>query len=132
MRNTTTYNSWLCMKARCKNKDLPRYKKYGATGITYQDDWELFSCFLRDMGERPKDATLDRIDNTKGYTKENCRWANKVTQNNNRSVCKKVTINGITRNVSEWVKISGTKHKTILQRLSRGWSDIEAVYGRIA
>ena len=131
LRYTKAYTSWQMMKSRCLNKDLERYNTYGAVNIIFQKEWEYFGNFYNDMGPRPDGTTLDRIDNSKGYTKENCRCSTKKEQNNNRSWCKKITINELTKTALEWSKISGTKYKTILCRYSNGWSDYESVYGRM-
>lgn len=84
MRDLGTYKSWSGMKQRCDNPNNGDYDNYGGRGITYDPEWEFYRNFLRDMGIRPDGMSLDRIDNTKGYCKENCRWADSVTQNNNR------------------------------------------------
>lgn len=65
--------------------------------ISYDLSWEDFNQFFLDMGERPKNTTLDRIDNTKGYSKENCRWASYTIQNLNRRLPKnnKTGIKGV-------------------------------------
>lgn len=64
------------MRQRCLYPRHASYQKYGAKGITICDEWrDSFSAFLRDMGARPPGKTLDRIDGTKGYFKDNCRWA---------------------------------------------------------
>jgi len=79
-----TYNSWRMMRTRCLNKNFPRYNDYGGRGIWICNEWEEFTEFLREMGERPEDTTLDRIDNNKGYFKENCKWFTVKTQNLNK------------------------------------------------
>lgn len=80
---TSTYHIWLAMRGRCLTKTNPAYKDYGARGITICERWAEFANFLEDMGERPVGLSLDRRDNTKGYSKQNCRWATSQTQNRN-------------------------------------------------
>lgn len=79
------YSVWVSMKHRCLNKNNPAYKHYGGRGIVVCDEWKnSFISFLRDMGIRPDGMTLERIDNSKGYCKENCKWATMEEQNANR------------------------------------------------
>lgn len=83
MHSTATYQCWADMKSRCNNPKLPSYINYGGRGITYCDRWENFITFFEDMGEKPDNLTLERIDNEKGYCKENCTWATRADQNRN-------------------------------------------------
>ena len=80
-----TYKSWNHMMQRCSNPKNSKYYMYGGKGITVCDEWKDFNNFLRDMGERPENTTIDRIDSTKGYYPENCRWADVDTQSKNRN-----------------------------------------------
>ena len=75
---TPTHNIWLGLFTRCYNKNSATYKYYGAKGITISDEWRSFENFYNDMGERPLNYQLDRIDSTKGYFKDNCRWISKA------------------------------------------------------
>lgn len=76
------------MLKRCRDKSRPEYKWYGGRGITVCDRWKLFRNFLEDMGPKPNGFSLDRIDNNKGYSKENCRWATSKEQSDNRRIQK--------------------------------------------
>ena len=78
------YTSWSSMVQRCTNTDDPNWPSYGGRGITVCERWMHFPFFLADMGERPKGTTLDRRDNDKGYSPENCRWATPATQRKNQ------------------------------------------------
>lgn len=75
------------MKGRCRDKNDIGYSRYGGRGIKVCDRWlgpDGFEHFLEDMGARPEGYTLDRIDNDKDYSPDNCRWADLLTQTCNR------------------------------------------------
>ena len=69
------------MVQRCTNPKHEHYERYKT--LMYPP-WQKFTTFLSDMGERPENTTLDRIDNFLGYSPENCRWADHKTQQRNK------------------------------------------------
>lgn len=79
------------MIQRCTNPKNHAWGHYGGRGITICDSWRKFANFLADMGERPERLTLDRIDNSKGYSPDNCQWATWEQQANNRRPKKRRT-----------------------------------------
>ena len=121
MVKTGTYVSWYGMKTRCFNKNYKDYKYYGGRGIKVCNSWMKFENFFEDMGERPEGKTLDRIDNNGNYCKENCYWATRKEQANNRRSNRYLTYKGKTQNVSEWAEELNINKNDISNRLNLGW-----------
>lgn len=113
---TRAYISWHHMKQRCLNPKNHKWEAYGGRGITICKRWHKFENFFADMGERPDGLSLDRIDNNKGYSKDNCRWATHDVQANNKRVRKDAVIfEG--KSLKQWVSITGIKYATLHKRL---------------
>lgn len=127
MTNTSTYHIWCGMIARCHNERAKDFYRYGAVGITVCDRWRDFENFLADMGPRPPGLTLDRCDNSKGYSQDNCRWATYGEQVRNSSAARFVTINGKTQCIKDWCDEFGLSEGTYSGRRRRGWSDERAL-----
>lgn len=138
MCNTITYRTWRCMRSRCHDKTHKQYKDYGGRGILVCDEWYTsFTTFLNDMGERPsKEHSIERINNDKGYSKDNCKWVHRSEQySNKRKPPSKVlmTINGETKSITEWGKIKGIPVTTLWRRQKKmGWTDEECVLTPVA
>ena len=116
------YSAWAAMKARCKNPKATSFKRYGGRGIKVCKEWETFSNFFKDMGTSLKGQSLDRIDNSKGYYKENCRWATPRQQANNRRGNKLLEFNGTTKTMREWCRILKLNYITVKKRLENEWT----------
>jgi hypothetical protein len=105
---TKTHNSWRTMRDRCLSPTHKSYEHYKDVPVDAR--WVgSFEAFYADMGERPNGTTLDRIENSLGYTKNNCRWANAMIQNQNKVPRHRNKHNGLTG-----VSQSGTKWRARL------------------
>lgn len=102
---------------RCLNPNEPGYKNYGARGIYICERWNIFANFLADMGERPDNHSIDRIDNNGPYAPDNCRWAIKKVQCRNKRSNFLITHNGHQRTLQEWSEITGINRGTLYYRL---------------
>ena len=116
------YSSWAGMVGRCTNPNDPAFENYGERGITVCDEWRTFLGFYADMGDPPIGLSLDRIDNEKGYFKDNCRWADRETQSRNRRMSRQLTAFGRTMLLCDWARESGLGRHTISRRIKQGWS----------
>ena len=103
------------------------YEGYGSKGIAVCDRWMEFRNFYEDMGSPPKGMTLDRRENDKGYSPENCRWATPKQQANNRISNRVISAFGRVQTLQQWAEESGIGAMTIKERLNSGWSHERAV-----
>ena len=123
MNKTRPYSIWWSMITRCCKESSGSYLRYGAIGITVCDEWKKFDNFWKDMGDGYFNrATIDRIDNTKGYYKENCRWATIKEQARNKKSVKLYDFNGEKLVASEIDERLGFKKGTFRGRIKLGWS----------
>lgn len=128
MRWTRFYGIWKGINGRCYVPSNHAYLLYGAKGVTSEwkdsfldfkeDMYESYLQHVKVYGER--ETTIDRIDNSKGYSKENCRWATYTEQSINRSVTRQIKIGQQTKTLNEWAEFSGLPKTTIQNRWSRG------------
>lgn len=128
--DSSEYKAWNNMLSRCLNTNHPRYKDWGGRGIYVDPKWTTFEGFYADMGDKPSSQyTLERKDNAKGYSKENCYWATTKEQALNRRTTRNLTYMGITQPMYSWAQVYGIKYVTLCSRKLRGWSDAEAIEG---
>lgn len=127
---TRLYRIWSCIKQRCYRPQHMHYANYGGRGIGVCDEWRRNFAAFREWATShgyADNLSIDRIDNDRGYSPDNCRWADAIKQQNNRRTCHTLTVDGRTHTISEWARISGIGKTTIRERLKRGWSAARAV-----
>lgn len=128
MRHTPIYNRWLYIKARCFYPKNPKYKNYGARGITMCDSWRnSFEEFYNYVSKLPhfgeKGYTLNRIDNDGNYEPNNVEWADDIAQSNNKRNNHLMTYNGKTQTIAQWARELGINKHTLQNRiLTCKWS----------
>lgn len=125
--HTREYSSWAMMRDRCNNPRNRAYDSYGGRGIVVCARWDSFAAFLADMGPRPLKHDLERIDNERGYSPDNCRWATRHEQMRNTRRNRMITFNGETLCLKDWAVRFGVPSYVIGYRLTRGWSVEEAL-----
>jgi hypothetical protein len=120
-KRTREYSAWKAMKSRCYSPSMKNYRGYQDKGIIVCDEWlHNFNNFLEDMGICPDNMTLDRIDNDKGYSKDNCRWATRSEQTKNRGNFNKLfTYNNKTQVLKDWARELNIKYTTLYLRIYR-------------
>ena len=123
-KGTRLYNIWGGMKARCYRKSHIWYKRYGGRGITICDEWvhdfQAFYDWAMANGYRDG-LTIDRIDNDRGYSPDNCRWATEKQQKNNRTSFNVVVeIHGKAQTLAQWAEETGILYTTLYRRYTAG------------
>jgi hypothetical protein len=115
------YKIWQGMKIRCSDSAKGKTRRnYYAKGIRVCDRWMSFDAFINDMGMSPVGSTIERVDGSIGYNKQNCRWATRKEQANNTTRNVRVDHDGVSLNISQWAERLGIKPNTLLYRLRRG------------
>lgn len=129
LSHTREHRIWRGIKTRCSNPRNPNFQRYGARGIRMDDNWfRSFEVFLADMGEAPSPThTVERIGNSGHYTKDNCIWATRKEQNNNRRNNVRIEYQGITLTIAQWADKQGLTYASLQQRLKRGWNVADAL-----
>jgi hypothetical protein len=115
------------MKQRCQNRNYHSWETYGGRGITVCERWQKFENFLADMGEPPKGASIDRIDNNGNYEPSNCRWATPKAQQRNRRVTRMLTFEGKKQPLAELAERFGIQRRTLVARIRTGWTVEDAL-----
>lgn len=123
--HTRLYNIWHSMKRRCYAVSSKDFVNYGGRGITVCSEWlndfQAFHDWAVSHGYSDE-LTIDRIDNDKGYSPDNCRWVTTKEQNQKKRNVKLIEWNGQTHTLTEWATITGISAGVLSRRLKTGWS----------
>lgn len=132
-RRSPEYRVWTHIKGRCLNPSDSAYKHYGGRGISICKEWaDSFDAFFSDMGRRPTEKhQIDRIDNSQGYSPQNCRWVSAAKNNQNRRSTKLTEDDVMAiRSSSETGSVIGEKYgisatHALKVKSGRSWSSLE-------
>ena len=130
LSRSVEYGIWSAIKRRCLNKNCQEYQSYGGRGISVCKRWvSSFESFLKDVGLRPSTShSIERMNNSKGYSPGNVRWATAKEQQRNKRTNVFVTIGGVRLCVAEWCGILNISNQTVSTRVnSLGWSYVKAL-----
>lgn len=118
------YASYASMLTRCNNPARVGYERYGGRGIKVCERWqgkEGFWNFVKDLGPRPTGYSLERKDNDKGYSPENCKWATRVEQQSNKRSNKYLIFCGERITMAEAGRRAGLQRSLLSKRVAGGW-----------
>ena len=130
LKNTRLFRVWNNILSRCYNSNASHFHRYGGRGVTVCDQWrndfKVFYDWAMSHGYSDE-LTIDRINNDGNYEPSNCRWVDIKTQARNRNNNHYVTINGITKTLTEWCNYYSINYRTVQDRIKRGWTEHKAL-----
>lgn len=118
------YWTWLNMIRRCEDSKAPDYYRYGALGISVCEEWHDLPTFLEWANSHGwgEGLTIDRIDNSGNYCPENCRWADRYTQSNNKRNSVVLEFNSKKQTVANWARELNVSPNVLYSRIKAGWT----------
>lgn len=127
------YQIWDAMIQRCTNPNHPSFGYYGGRGVSVYGEWresfEAFREWSMANGYSEKagkwECTLDRQETNGDYAPDNCRWITQKEQMNNTRRCINVTVDGTTKNLTQWAEAIGV-HRQTLYKVNRQGADVGA------
>lgn len=132
MSGTDIHQVWLDARQRCRNIKNKNYHNYGGRGIIFDESWDSFEVFYTDMAYGySKGLELDRIDNNKGYSKDNCRWVTRKQNLRNTRRNRIIEYKGVSYCVEDFCRLSNTNPNTVYGRLNKGYSLDESLSSTI-
>lgn len=124
MSGTYLYKIWIDIKDRCNNKNNTSYKNYGSRGIKICKEWNKDFMKFREWclnNGFDKSLELDRRNNDKGYSPDNCRWITKKQNNRNKRTNVFIIYKGKRRTLIEVSELTGINYRTLVGRYGKGF-----------
>ena len=121
--DTKLYRTWTHMKDRCLNSNDKSYDDYGGRGIKIYGKWLEFKNFYKWAIKSGYGVglTIERIDVNGNYCPENCTWATRKEQNNNKRDNVILEHKGKKKTLAEWADEIGMNYNTLYNRIYTGW-----------
>lgn len=132
MWGTRLYRIWKTMRNRCTAPSMPSYKYYGKRGISVCEEWQKFENFF-DWATRSgysEDLSIERIDVNKGYSPDNCMWADTKQQARNKTDSKFITVNGESKTIIEWSEITHIPASYLYNHKRKGENVADIISGK--
>ena len=123
------YAIWKGIKRRCNNLNYHHFENYGGRGISVCDEWNSSFELFAEWAD--KNGYNEKVDTDKGYCPENCKWADRIEQNNNTRRNHFIEYQGCTYTIAELSKIFGINQNTLLYRIRRGWKINDALETKV-
>lgn len=130
--NSFLYSTWHGMLQRCYDRNSSNYDNYGGRGINICEEWKnSYDSFFEWAVAHgaSKELSIDRINNDKGYSPDNCRWVGLKTQARNKRTTRLIYYRGASKPLCEWAEITGISADVIRTRLDRYGYTIEEALG---
>jgi len=133
MHKSRPYKIWQGLKTRCTNSKQPNHERYGDRGIDYPERWKTFEGFWEDMQETYHDGlTIDRIDNSNGYSKDNCHWITPFEQNRNMQSNIFIEYNGTKYCLTDLATKIGIPRRRLYYLHNQGYSGMDLIKQALA
>lgn len=121
---TKLFGIWQGIRMRCLVPKTKFYPSYGGRGITICDEWKdnfqtFYDWSIKNGYEENQKLSIDRIDNNKGYSPENCRWVTQLIQSRNTRQNVNITYNGKTQCISAWAEELGIREGLLRDRVQK-------------
>ena len=130
------FAKWVAMRQRCNNPNSNAYSHYGGRGIKVCPEWDnkedgflnFYTWAINSGWKADEGLSIDRIDVDKGYSPDNCRWANDLLQTSNQTKNRFIQYNQWIFPLNIWAKLAGIDYFTFYMRLRNGWSFEKSIF----